>query len=89
MQCFGDVFDKILMSIFWTMFFKTQNIVRTMHLTMLDGFTALINLSNEGLEVVCLLRKKLIFGPDLISKVEEFVKCVCNDLMSDKNFGTI
>ena len=43
----------------------------------------------KGLEDVCLLQKKLIFGTDLISKVEEFVKCVCNDPVSDKNFGTI
>ena len=35
MQCFGDVFEKPLTSMFLTMFFKTQNMVPTMHLTML------------------------------------------------------
>ena len=35
MQCFGDVFEKASMSMFLTMFFKTQNIEQTMHLTML------------------------------------------------------
>ena len=35
MQCFGDVFEKILTSMFLTMFFKMQNIGQTMHLTML------------------------------------------------------
>ena len=35
MRCFGDVFEKTSTSMFLTMFFKTQNIVPTMHLTML------------------------------------------------------
>ena len=35
MRCFGDVFEKTSTSIFLTMFFKTQNIGQTMHLTML------------------------------------------------------
>ena len=35
MQCFSDVFEKTSTSMFLTMFFKTQNIVPTMHLTML------------------------------------------------------
>ena len=34
MRCLGDVFDKLLTSMFLMMFFKTQNIVQTMHLTM-------------------------------------------------------
>ena len=32
---FGDVFEKTSTSMFLTMFFKTQNIMQTMHLTML------------------------------------------------------
>ena len=35
MRCFGDVFEKTSTSMFLTMFFKTQNIGQTMHLTML------------------------------------------------------
>jgi len=35
MRCFGDVFEKTSTSMFLTMFFKTQNIEQTMHLTML------------------------------------------------------
>ena len=35
MRCFDDVFEKTLTSMFLTMFFETQNIVQTMHLTML------------------------------------------------------
>ena len=35
MRCFGDVFEKTSTSMFLTMFFKTQNIRQTMHLTML------------------------------------------------------
>jgi len=35
MRCFGDVFEKTSTSMFLTMFFKTPNIVPTMHLTML------------------------------------------------------
>ena len=34
MQCFGNVLEKPSASMFLTMFFKTQNIVQTMHLTM-------------------------------------------------------
>ena len=52
------------------------------------GFTGLTNIS-KVLKLFDIFRKKLIFGPDLISKVEEFVKCVCNDPVSHKNFGTI
>ena len=33
MRCFGDVFEKPSTSMFLTMFFKTQNIEQTMHLT--------------------------------------------------------
>ena len=35
MQCFRNVFEKTSTSMFLTMFFKMQNIVQTMHLTML------------------------------------------------------
>ena len=35
MRCLGDVFEKTSTSMFLTMFFKTQNIGQTMHLTML------------------------------------------------------
>ena len=35
MRCFGDFFENTSTSMFLTMFFKTQNIVQTMHLTML------------------------------------------------------
>ena len=35
MRCSGDVYEKTSTSMFLTMFFKTQNIVQTMHLTML------------------------------------------------------
>jgi len=43
MRCFGDVFEKTSTSMFLTMFFKTQNIEQTMHLTMLIAHPYLPN----------------------------------------------
>ena len=47
MRCFGDVFEKTSTSMFLTMFFKTPNIVPTMHLTMLIAHPYLAVLTNH------------------------------------------
>jgi len=49
MRCFGDVFEKTSTLMFLTMFFKMQNIVQTMHLTMLIAHPYLGHLRNGAI----------------------------------------
>jgi len=61
MRCFGDFFEKTSTSMFWTMFYKTQNIEQTIHLTMLIAHPYL-----QLGQCLCLLLDPFLAVPKLL-----------------------